>query len=151
MDDSSDKQMAQTSTFPGRFESLVRISDFVARVAQAAGLDTRAVYDVQMAVDEACANIIEHAYGGEDRGDIECTCCADKEGLTVTLRDHGHPFDPASVPEPNLHASLEERKEGGLGLYFIRRLMDEAHFEFTPDSGNILTMIKRKEHREKTP
>ncbi len=151
MDDLSDKRMAQTTTFPGRFESLVRISEFVARVAQAAGLDTRAVYDVQMAVDEACANIIEHAYGGEGRGDIECTCCADKEGLTVTLRDHGHPFDPASVPEPDLRASLEDRKEGGLGLYFIRRLMDEAHFEFTPDSGNVLTMIKRKEHQEKTP
>jgi len=55
------------------------------------------------------------------------------------------------VPEPDLHTSLENRKEGGLGLYFIRRLMDEAHFEFTSDSGNILTMIKRKEHQEKTP
>jgi anti-sigma regulatory factor (Ser/Thr protein kinase) len=151
MDDLSDKRMAQTTTFPGRFESLVRISEFVARMAQAAGLDTRAVYDVQMAVDEACANIIEHAYGGEGRGDIECTCRTDKEGLTVTLRDHGHPFDPASVPEPDLRASLEDRKEGGLGLYFIRRLMDEAHFEFTSDAGNVLTMIKRKKRREKTP
>ena len=151
MDDLSGKRMAQTVTFPGRFESLVGISEFVARIAQAAGLDMRAVYDVQMAVDEACANIIEHAYGGEGRGDIECTCCADSDALTVTLRDRGRPFDPADVPEPDLRASLEERREGGLGLYFIRRLMDEAHFEFTPDSGNILTMIKRKEREERTP
>ncbi len=131
--------------FPGRFESLAEIVKFVARAARSAGLGPTAVYAVEMAVDEAFTNIIEHAYGGEGRGDIECTCRVNTHGLTVMLRDYGCPFDPSSVPEPDINAGLEEREAGGLGLFLIHKLMDEVHFEFTPDSGNFLTMVKRKE------
>ena len=136
---------SQTITFPGRFDSLAAISEFVIRAAEAAGLGARALCAVQMAVDEGCSNIIEHAYGGEGHGTIECTCRIKDGELTVTLRDHGRPFDPTSVPEPDLHATLEERRCGGLGLYFMRQLMDEVYFEFAPGSGNVLTMVKRKE------
>jgi serine/threonine-protein kinase RsbW len=138
---------SQTRTFPGRFDSLAAISEFVTRAARAAGLDARAVDAVQLAVDEACSNIVEHAYGGEGRGDIECTCRVDSDGLTVVLRDHGRPFDPSSVPEPDLSPSLDDAActGGGLGLYFVRQLMDQVHFEFTADSGNVLTLVKRKE------
>ncbi len=136
---------SQTLTFPGRFDSLAAISEFVTRAAEAADLDARAVYAVQMVVDEACSNIIEHAYGGEGRGNIECTCRINDDGLTVILRDHGRPFDPTSVPKPDIHANLEDRDGGGLGFYLMHQLMDEVHFEFTPDSGNVLTMVKRKE------
>jgi serine/threonine-protein kinase RsbW len=135
----------KTATFPARFASLAAVGEFVTHAAEAAGLNARAIYAVQLAVDEACTNIIEHAYGGEGRGDIECTCIVNKNGLTVILRDYGRPFDPTSVPEPDLCASLEDRKVRGLGLYFIRQLMDQVRFEFTPDSGNVLTMVKRKE------
>ena len=135
----------KTGTFPAQFASLAAVGEFVTHAAEAAGLNARAVYAVQLAVDEACANIIEHAYGGEGRGDIECTCIVNKNGLTVILRDYGRPFDPTSVPEPDLCASLEDRKVRGLGLYFIRQLMDQVRFEFTADSGNVLTMVKRKE------
>jgi serine/threonine-protein kinase RsbW len=135
----------QTRTFPGQFGSLAAICKFVTRAAEVAGLDARAVYAVQMAVDEACTNIIEYAYGGEGRGDIECTCHTNSDGLTITLRDYGCPFDPDSVPEPNRACGIQECKVGGLGLYFMRQLMDEVRFEFTEDSGNVLTMVKRKE------
>jgi anti-sigma regulatory factor (Ser/Thr protein kinase) len=135
----------KTVTFPARFDNLAAISEFVTRAAEAASLDARAVYAVQLAVEEACANIIEHAYGGEERGDIECTCIVNNNGLAVILRDNGRPFDPTSVPEPDICASLEDRKARGLGLYLIRQLMDKVRFEFTPDSGNVLTMVKRKE------
>ncbi len=134
----------QTRTFPGQFNSLAAICEFVTHAAETAGLDARAIYTVQMAVDEACTNIIEYAYRGEGRGDIECTCHTNGDGLTIILRDHGCPFDPESVPEPDRNATIQECKIGGLGLYFMRQLMDKVHFEFT-DSGNILTMIKRKE------
>lgn len=134
----------KTATFPAQFDSLAAIGEFVTRAADAAGLDARAVYAVQLAVDEACSNIIEHAYGGEGRGDIECTYIINSHGLTVILRDYGCPFDPTSVPEPDLCASLEDRQAGGLGLYCIRQLMDQVCFEFTSDSGNVLTMVKCK-------
>ena len=116
MDDLSPGSSTETKTFPGRFENLAKITDFVIRAARSAGLGPAAVYAVEMAVDEACANIIEHAYGGEGRGDIECTCQIDADELTVTLRDDGSPFDPSRVPEPDVNAPLEERDEGGLGL-----------------------------------
>lgn len=135
----------QTLTYPGRFDSLAAIAEFVTEAAETAGLDAHAVYAVQMAVDEACSNIIEHAYGGEGRGDIECTCRTNDDGLTVILRDYGCSFDPACVPEPDTHCCLEERDESGLGLYFIRQLMDEVRFECTSDAGNVLTLVKRKE------
>jgi serine/threonine-protein kinase RsbW len=135
----------KSAIFPARLDSLAALGEFVTRAAEAAGLDPRAVYAVQLAVEEACSNIIEHAYGGEGRGDIECTCIVNNNGLTVILRDYGRPFDPTSVPKPDLCASLEDRQVRGLGLYFIHRLMDKVRFEFTPDSGNVLTMVKRKE------
>ena len=143
--DTPQEDTAQTLTFPGQFDSLAAICDFVTRAAEAADLDARAVYAVQVAVDEACSNIIEHAYGGEGHGDVECTCRIHDDGLTVVLRDHGQPFDPTGVPEPDLQADLEDRSLGGLGLYFVRKLMDEVHFEFAPDTGNVLTLVKRKE------
>ena len=138
---------SQTLTFPGRFESLAAISEFVTNAARSAGLDACAVDAVQLAVDEACSNIIEHAYGGEGHGDIECTCRVNDDGLTVILRDHGCSFDPSLVPEPNTHPSLDDKTctGGGLGLYFMRQMLDEVDFDFAPGSGNVVTMVKRKE------
>lgn len=136
---------SQSRRFPGQFESLAAISEFVTRAAEATGLDARAVFAVQLAVDEACSNIIEHAYRGERQGSIECTCHVSDAELRVVLRDHGRPFNPESVPEPNVHACIEDRTGGGLGLFLIRQLMDEVHFELTPNTGNVLTMVKHKE------
>lgn len=133
-----------TLTFPGRFESLPAIADFVRLAAQEAGLSSFQVYAVETAVDEACANIIEHAYGGENNGEIECSCLINDQGLTIVLRDSGHPFNPQSVKKPDLNSPLQERSDHGLGLYFMRQWMDEVDFEFKPGS-NTLTMSKHKE------
>lgn len=145
MKNTSEASYVQSATFPGRFESLAEIGDFVTRAAEAAGFDARGVYAVQLAVDEACSNIIQHAYGGQDRGVIDCTCRVLPEALVIVLKDHGRPFDPEAVPAPDLKASLEERQGGNLGLYFMRELMDEVHFDRTSDAFNVLTMIKRRE------
>lgn len=134
----------KTITLPGRYENLVKISEFVRLAAQEAGLDSFAIYSVETAVEEACSNIIEHAYGGEGRGDIECTCSIDPSGLTIRLQDHGKPFKPESVPEPDVRAPLKKRPAHGLGLFIMRKWMDDVQFEFSPESGNVLTMLKRK-------
>lgn len=133
-----------TLVVPGHFDSLGVLCDFVTQAARVAGLDAQAVHAVQVALDEACTNIIEHAYDGDESGDIECTCRVRDGELEVTLRDQGCPFDPTGVPEPNLTASLDERQGGGLGVYLMRRLMDEVRFESIPGAGNVLTMVKRR-------
>jgi serine/threonine-protein kinase RsbW len=134
----------ETAVFPGRYQSLASISEFVLQAARQAGLDSKATYAVQMAVDEACTNIIEHAYGGEGKGTITCSIGFGPDSLTIQLEDHGKPFNPQKVRNPNTHLPLSRRKEGGLGLFFIRQYMDEVRFEFSAGQGNRLTMIKKK-------
>jgi serine/threonine-protein kinase RsbW len=136
----------QTRIFPGRLERLADISLFVVQIAEEAGLDESAVYAVQLAVDEAATNIIEHAYQGEDRGEICCTIDTDQQGVKIILQDWGAPFNPAEIPEPIIGAPLEEVQSSGLGLFFIRKLMDEVLFEFSADKGNTVTMVKRISH-----
>jgi serine/threonine-protein kinase RsbW len=135
---------------PAQFENLDHVREFVGAAAQKCGLDASAIYAVQLAVDEGFSNIIDHAYGGECLEKIECKCQIADAGLTVTLRDCGVPFDPTAIHDPDLAAELEERDIGGLGLYFIRQLMDEVEFSFMrdPETGkscNVLRMRKRKE------
>ena len=132
-----------TRKFPGRYESLAALSDYVSKQAMAAGLDEKEVYAVQLAVDEAATNIIDHAYGGEDRGEIECTCTIRGTELTVTLKDQGDSFIPEEIPDLPVGVPLEKVSPGGAGLFLMKKLMDEVHFEFQED-GNVLTMTKRK-------
>jgi serine/threonine-protein kinase RsbW len=133
--------------FAGDFSSLAGIACFVAQATQAAGLGERAAYAVQMAVDEACSNIIQHAYGGEGIGSIDCTYKVTEKSLVITLRDKGHPFDPTLVSDPDLDAQLEERALGGLGVYLIRQLMDAVEHRYEPAVGNVLTLVKCRESR----
>ena len=133
-----------TCKFPGRFENLEKISIFIIEAAELAGFDDEEVYSIQLAADEAASNIIEHAYGGEDRGDIECTCEVNSSGLTITFKDEGEPFNPDQVPDLELGLPIEERKPGGAGLYLMRKLMDEVDFKFSPTGQNILILVKRK-------
>lgn len=140
----------QTFVFPAMFDSLGEVRAIAAREAETCGLNAEAIYQVQLAVDEAFTNIIEHAYGGESMEHIEYTTQITNRGLEITLKDCGVPFNPNGVPDPDLESSLEERKVGGLGLFFIRRLMDEVEFTFTPASDhqprcNLLRMVKLKE------
>jgi len=137
--------MQTRAIFPAALDSLSRINDFVTAAAESAGFAPQAVYAVQMAVEEACSNIIEYAYAGDVAGDIACTCAVDDAGLTITLCDHGRSFDPAVVPEPDLSCSLEDRQVGGLGLYLMHQMMDEVHFECQAGVCNLLTLVKYKQ------
>lgn len=122
--------------------NLEQICDFVTECATNAGLDESEVYAVQLAVDEASTNIIEHGYGGECPSRIDVTCEILEDGLKVTLYDDAQPFDPTAVPEPETNVPLEELKPRGLGIYLMRKMMDEVKYQPTPDQGNTLTMIK---------
>jgi len=123
------------------YSTIPTITQFVAEAAHAAFLDEDAVFHCQMAVDEACTNVIEHAYGGEAKGNIEIVCQVEPGRCTIRIVDHGQPFDPTKVPPPRASASLEDIRPGGIGLHLMKQLMDEVRFEFT-EQGNVLTMVK---------
>jgi len=118
------------------------IRNFYARAAEQAGLDEESTADVELAVDEAASNIIDHAYGGEGKGEIECSYRVIPEGLEVILHDHGKPFDPETVEKPDLTSDVCCREPGGLGLHFMKSLMDSVEFSFHGHGGNLLTMTK---------
>jgi anti-sigma regulatory factor (Ser/Thr protein kinase) len=132
----------RTVNFQAKYENLDAIREFVAQAAIDAGLNETGVYAVQLAADEACSNIMEHAYEAITGGEIEITCSNDGEDLVLIFRDHGCCFDPASVPEPILNGSLNERQIGGLGIFLINHLMDEVKYENLGEAGNVLTLKK---------
>jgi serine/threonine-protein kinase RsbW len=132
------------STFPARFEFLDEIRDLVAEVARKGGFSEKEIYSLQLAADEAASNIIEHAYAGISNASLDVTCDINNDILTITMRDNGKPFDPSKVKQPNLKADLSERQIGGLGMYLMRKLMDDVRYEANSRTGNLLTMIKRR-------
>lgn len=129
--------------FPGRYESLASIAEYVRLESKSAGLSYKETFELETAVDEAVSNIIEHAYGGEGIGAIVCTCEQIEDGIQVILEDSGQPFDPSCVPNPDLNAQLKNRKNHGLGYFLMCQLMDDVQFEFT-ENKNRLTLTKRK-------
>ena len=100
-----------TKTFPGNFSSLGSISEFIALEAEKAGLNENSIYSVQLAVDEACTNIIEHAYGGEDKGEITCVCNSNPTEFEIEIRDQGKSFDPELIPELEVGNPAREFRE----------------------------------------
>lgn len=131
-------------TFPGRYDQIREACEFVVSGAEEAGFDPDEIFRIQLACDEACTNIIEHAYGAEDAGQIQISWQFKQGAFTIELRDNGRPFRPETVPYPSMPDSadnVDELKVGGLGLHFMRSLMDEVEFSFDKD-GNRLVMVK---------
>jgi len=124
-----------------KLENIPVISDFIAEALNGLGLGPAIAFKVQLAVDEACTNIIKHAYS-DQTGVIKLICELVDDNLIITIRDRGKPFDPRSVPPPDLAADLDNRKIGGLGIFFMQKMMDDVSYEFSPEEGNKLTMRK---------
>lgn len=135
----------QSIRFAAKFEFLDEIREFVGDIARKGGFGDKDVYNIQLATDEAASNIIEHAYEEITDGVLDMSCgMIDANTIKIVLIDYGYPFDPSTIPMPDLKADLSARKIGGLGIFLMRKLMDEVHYEPHPDKSNVLTMIKRK-------
>lgn len=133
----------KTVQFAAKFEFLDEIREFVGAIARDGGFSDKDVYNIQLATDEAASNIIEHAYEKIKDGKLELSCDVQNDLITIVLIDHGESFDPSEIPLPDLKADLSKRKIGGLGIFLMRKLMDEVHYEVKAKS-NVLTMTKRK-------
>lgn len=122
--------------------NLSALRDFVTERGTALGADLGALYDVILAVDEAATNIVVHGYRGQP-GMIEIEVRREGDALRVCLRDQAPPFDPHSVPPPDLSLPLEERPLGGMGIHMMKQLVDRVIHRVPPQGGNELTLIKK--------
>ena len=138
--------MRTETSVAARLESLEAVRTFVENACRRAGADASACFDLKLAVDEACTNIIEHGYSGRSGETIALACEADGDGVRVTIVDHGRAFRPSELPPPDLSSGWEERRIGGLGWHLIRRSVDEIDYGPDPAGGNRLTLLKRS-HR----
>jgi anti-sigma regulatory factor (Ser/Thr protein kinase) len=119
-----------------------RLNRLVRHFGELLEIPSRALYAVNLAVDELVTNAI--LYGFEEVNDEEITIRVEVSGteLQATVIDEGHEFDPLQAPAPNLDAPLQERSIGGLGVHLVRNLMD--HVAYTRDGAkNVLTVRKR--------
>jgi serine/threonine-protein kinase RsbW len=132
--------MAELSLFVD-LDHVSEVREFVGRIGEELALESHVIFELQLAVEEACSNVVFHAYDGQG-GDLEVSIEPVDGGVQVVLRDWGVAFDPQTVRVPDVQAPLDQRPLGGLGLHIMRQMMDQVEFQFDPDRGNTLTLVK---------
>lgn len=100
------------------------------------------IYRLQLAADEACSNIILHSYSGDSELPIYISIFQDDKAVTITIEDEGDTFNPLNVADPNLDEHIEKYKKNGLGVFLMRRLVDEIRYRAIADKGNRIELIK---------
>jgi anti-sigma regulatory factor (Ser/Thr protein kinase) len=128
-------------TLAAELENLAKFRDFIAAACAAESVDADTAFALRLAVDEACTNVIQHGYAGMDPGSIILELKFDPQKVVVHVTDFGRAFEPDDRPMPDIAAPLEQRQEGGLGLFLIYETMDNIDYRVTPE-GNILTFTK---------
>jgi len=124
-------------------KSLSEIRRFIRSVAGESGFNKNTVEEIVLAVDEACTNIIKHAYKNSPDNLIEINARFAASTLTLTLIDYGKKFNPDYIVPPDLEEKLKKRKSGGLGIHLMRNLMDEVIYEVSNPKFNKLTLVKK--------
>jgi anti-sigma regulatory factor (Ser/Thr protein kinase) len=122
----------KTVRIPADVKAIALARQMVAEVAMTAGLRSEAVHHCTLAVEEACANIIEHGYdaGGASGQCIDVICVLLPDKLLIRILDDSPPYNPLSREDPNPGAGLEQRERGGWGVYFIKQLMDDVAYSY---------------------
>jgi serine/threonine-protein kinase RsbW len=130
-------------TVPSHPKYLGMVRDVTARVCSECRLDERETENVKLAVDEACANVIRHAYRGDAGREIVVQFTASPDQIEVVIEDDGITADPGAIKG----RSLDEVRPGGLGVHFIRRTFDIVEFEAGETAGNRLRLVKYLKER----
>lgn len=129
--------------FAARLPVLKQVRASVLAAARHCGFDDATSQDIVLAVDEACKNVIVHAYHGvEGEDDIVLSVFESADGIAVQLRDFAPPVDPAQIRPRD----LDDVRPGQLGTHFMREIMDRTDYVAAPDGvGNLLLMTKRRD------
>ncbi len=122
-------------------KDLAEVRRFVEEAATDVGGEVEAVSELVLAVNEAVCNIITHGYGYRP-GIVAIDVIQNGDDLTIRLRDQAPPFDPTSVPAPDITIPLDQREYGGMGVHMMRSLTDEMTYRVTADGWNELNLIK---------
>jgi serine/threonine-protein kinase RsbW len=130
-------------TRAAELETLTAFRDLVDRACgEQPMVDQATCYDLKLAVEEACANVITHGYAGMNPGSLMLQLAFDPEKVRVTLTDFGHPFEPCEPDAPDVEAALEDGLSHGFGLYILYQTMDDIQYH-TAEDGNHLAFVKR--------
>jgi serine/threonine-protein kinase RsbW len=136
--------MVEIMRICGQTDELRKVRSRVGELARSLGFSTPDVGEIELAVDEALANVIRHGYGGPCDEPIEVTIeptsGESAEGLRIIIRDYGKQVDPACIDG----RVLDDVRPGGLGVHIIRSIMDEVHYATASGGGMRLTMFKKK-------
>ena len=119
---------------------LAEVRALVRRVAAGASFDEQTTFNLMLAVDEACANIMRHAYGGDAEKDIVIHAALLPDAIEFRLRDYGRQVDPACIKSRD----LDEVRPGGLGCFLIRHAFDEVEYNTRFSTGTELRLLKRR-------
>jgi len=125
---------------PAKLENLEKMFAFIHQAAASQGFDQEKSNKIQLACEEALVNVINYAYSGKI-GDLEIICENKEKGLEIQIIDCGVAFDPLSLASPDINAPIEERRVGGLGVFLMRKIMDEVTYQRIGEH-NILKLVK---------
>ena len=129
-------------TEEAKIENIAVITDFVNSILEAIGCSAKVQMEIDIAIDEIFGNIAYYAYG-EKTGSVTVRIEAlqEENGVQLMFLDSGVPYDPLTRQDPDISAEIEERKEGGLGIFLVRKTMDDMKYEYK-DGQNCLTIRK---------
>ncbi|MCK9578993.1 MAG: ATP-binding protein [Methanoregula sp.] len=119
-----------------------KVSAHLEDLMQVSGFLPEAILDTQLAVEEAITNVIVHGYK-KSRGVIRVSCQVSSNAAEIQIADAAPPFDPLSIPEPDLDGDVTERRIGGLGVHLIRQVMDDFSYRYE-NGENVLILTKKK-------
>lgn len=129
-------------TVEAKTENLEEVLGFVDRHLEAMDCSPKVSVQIDVAVEELFVNIAHYAYSpGTGSATIGVEILKDPAAIAITFTDRGKPFDPLAKEDPDITLSAEERQIGGLGIYMVKKSMDEVVYEYK-DGQNILRIKK---------
>jgi len=126
-------------------ENLSLIRDFIKTATAEAGVTSDAVENIILAVDEACTNIIKHAYKSFPDGELIIKTKSTLSRFVISIIDYGNSFEPDTIPEPDLQKYYRQKRVGGLGMYLMKTLMDDVKYVSIPGKYNEVMLSKNIE------
>jgi anti-sigma regulatory factor (Ser/Thr protein kinase) len=142
MSEQNHKGNAAAVTIGNRVEEIGVVAEFARDFGARHHLSSAVVHDLCVAFDEALSNIVKYGYGDDARHEISVAIRIAGSDVVAEIVDDGVPFDPLAAPAPRLEGKIDERPIGGLGIYLMRKLMDDVRYARRGDR-NVLTMTKR--------